>query len=57
MMVTVSSPSEARTPFTNDTASRTQALALLEMLNADLLSHPSATLTLGRWRRRSSPIA
>ncbi|WP_287335736.1 hypothetical protein [Mesorhizobium sp.] len=49
MMVTVSSPSEARTPFTNDTASRTQALALLEMLNADLLSHPSATLTLERW--------
>lgn len=36
-------------PFTNDTASRTQALALLQTLNADLLSHPSATLTLERW--------
>jgi hypothetical protein len=40
---------EAREPFTNDVASRTQALALLETLNADLLSHPSATLTLERW--------
>jgi hypothetical protein len=49
VMATVSSPSEARTPFTNDVASRTQALALLETLNADLLSHPSATLTLERW--------
>jgi hypothetical protein len=49
VMATVSSPSEARTPFTNDIASRTQALALLETLNADLLSHPSATLTLERW--------
>ncbi|MET2831245.1 hypothetical protein [Mesorhizobium shangrilense] len=49
MMVTVGSPSEARTPFTNDTASRIQALALVETLNADLLSHPSATLTLERW--------
>ncbi|WP_353682683.1 hypothetical protein [Mesorhizobium sp.] len=49
MMVAVSSPSEARPPFTNDTASRTQALALLQTLNADLLSHPSATLTLERW--------
>jgi hypothetical protein len=28
---------------------RTQALALLETLNADLLSHDSATLTLERW--------
>jgi len=49
VMATVSSPTEARTPFTNDVASRTQALALLETLNADLLSHPSATLTLERW--------
>jgi chorismate-pyruvate lyase len=29
--------------------SRTQALAELQALNADLLSHPSATLTLERW--------
>jgi hypothetical protein len=28
---------------------RTKALALLQTLNADLLSHPSATLTLERW--------
>lgn len=28
---------------------RTQALALLQTLNADLLSHDSATLTLERW--------
>ncbi|MFG1430861.1 hypothetical protein V5F44_03750 [Xanthobacter sp. V2C-8] len=28
---------------------RLAALALLESLNADLLSHPSATLTLDRW--------
>ncbi|QAU25397.1 hypothetical protein EO087_05730 [Dyella sp. M7H15-1] len=29
--------------------SRTQALAELQTLNAELLSHPSATLTLERW--------
>ena len=28
---------------------RTEALALLQTLNADLLSHPSATLTLEHW--------
>ncbi|WP_237561550.1 hypothetical protein [Frateuria defendens] len=32
-----------------DFASRVEALALLETLNADLLSHDSATLTLERW--------
>lgn len=31
---------------------RTRALALLQTLNADLLSHPSATLTLERWCAR-----
>lgn len=31
------------------TATRLEALALLETLNADLLSHDSATLTLDRW--------
>jgi hypothetical protein len=30
-------------------AVRVEALALLQTLNADLLSHDSATLTLGRW--------
>jgi hypothetical protein len=49
MAATVSASAEAREPFSNDVASRTQALALLETLNADLLSHASATLTLERW--------
>lgn len=40
---------DAREPFADDVTSRTQALALLETFNADLLSHPSATLTLERW--------
>jgi hypothetical protein len=40
---------QAREPWSDDVASRTQALALLQSLNADLLSHPSATLTLERW--------
>lgn len=33
----------------DDAASRLAALALIEALNADLLSHDSATLTLERW--------
>lgn len=49
MAAAVSAGAQAREPFTDDVASRTQALALLETLNADLLSHPSATLTLERW--------
>lgn len=37
-------------PAWPDTAlARTEALALLQTLNADLLSHDSATLTLERW--------
>jgi len=48
------SPLHARepqaTPAWPDTAtSRLEALALLQSLNAELLSHPSATLTLERW--------
>ena len=46
------SPVVAREPVPSwlDTPlSRTQALAELQTLNADLLSHPSATLTLERW--------
>lgn len=45
-------PATAREPAPNwpDTPlARTQALAELQTLNADLLSHPSATLTLERW--------
>jgi len=35
--------------WTNDFTARVEALALLQTLNADLLSHDSATLTLDRW--------
>jgi len=40
---------ESSPSWPNTTLSRTQALAELQTLNADLLSHPSATLTLERW--------
>ncbi|MFC5436401.1 hypothetical protein ACFPME_07515 [Rhodanobacter umsongensis] len=41
---------DAAVPSWPDTPlGRTQALALLQTLNADLLSHDSATLTLERW--------
>jgi hypothetical protein len=36
-------------PWPDDFVARLEALALLESLNADLLSHDSATLTLERW--------
>lgn len=36
-------------PWQDGFISRLEALALLETLNADLLSHNSATLTLDRW--------
>ena len=35
--------------WSNDFTARVEALALLQTLNADLLSHDSATLTLDRW--------
>ena len=37
------------TPWPDSFVSRLTALALLQTLNADLLSHDSATLTLERW--------
>ena len=37
-------------PWQDSFTARLEALALLESLNADLLSHDSATLTLDRWR-------
>ena len=37
------------TPWPDSLVSRLTALALLQTLNADLLSHDSATLTLERW--------
>ena len=39
-------------PWPDDFTSRLEALALLQTLNADLLSHDSATLTLDRWCER-----
>jgi chorismate-pyruvate lyase len=35
--------------WSNDFVARVEALALLQTLNAELLSHDSATLTLDRW--------
>lgn len=50
---------EVQPPVWPDTAlARTGALALLQTLNAELLSHDSATLTLDGWcaRRRLAPV-
>jgi hypothetical protein len=44
--------------WTNDFVGRVEALAVLQTLNAELLSHDSATLTLDRWcdaHRLASP--
>ena len=44
--------------WSNDFLARVEALALLQTLNADLLGHDSATLTLDRWcdaHRLASP--
>lgn len=52
LTLTCASPLVAREPspsWPDTPLSRTQALAELETLNAQLLSHPSATLTLERW--------
>jgi chorismate-pyruvate lyase len=38
-----------RAPWSNDFTARVEALAVLATLNAELLSHDSATLTLDRW--------
>ncbi len=42
-------PAAAAPPWSDSFTTRLAALALLETLNADLLSHDSATLTLDRW--------
>jgi chorismate-pyruvate lyase len=45
-------------PWRDDFTARLEALALLQTLNSDLLSHDSATLTLDRWcasHQRSTP--
>jgi hypothetical protein len=40
---------EPHAAWANDFMARVEALAVLQTLNADLLSHDSATLTLDRW--------
>ena len=48
--VVCAAESAAQPPsWTNSFLGRVEALALLQTLNADLLSHDSATLTLERW--------
>jgi chorismate-pyruvate lyase len=42
-------PAERIPAWANDFTARLEALAVLQTLNADLLSHDSATLTLDRW--------
>jgi len=52
MLLCASTPGRAAsapTPWTRSFVTRVEALAVLQSLNADLLSHDSATLTLGRW--------
>lgn len=51
-------PAAARHDWPDSFVARVEALALLQTLNADLLSHDSATLTLERWcdsHRLASP--
>src|SRR6185312_949435 len=48
-LVAVSSAGAADAPWRDSPATRLEALALLQTLNADLLSNDSATLTLDRW--------
>jgi hypothetical protein len=49
MALTVAPVASARGGWPDTPLARTQALAELQTLNAELLSHPSATLTLERW--------
>jgi hypothetical protein len=48
MVGRAASPAQPLT-WTSSFVTRVEALAILQSLNADLLSHDSATLTLGRW--------
>lgn len=45
----IAGAAHAQTVWPGDFVSRLEALALLQSLNADLLSHDSATATLTRW--------
>jgi hypothetical protein len=49
LMMTASASATEPAPWPDSFAGRLEALALLETLNADLLSHDSATLTIERW--------
>ena len=49
MLQTASGLAAEPAPWPDDFVGRLEALALIESLNADLLSHDSATLTLERW--------
>src|SRR6201999_3275145 len=48
-VLTFAGAAEAAQPWQDSFETRLAALALLQSLNADLLSHDSATLTLDRW--------
>ena len=49
LLMTASASAAEPASWPNNFGGRLEALALLETLNADLLSHDSATLTLERW--------
>ena len=49
LLTTAISSTAEPTPWPDNLVGRLQALALIESLNADLLAHDSATLTIERW--------
>lgn len=49
ILLILAGAAETAPPWRDSYTARLEALALLESLNADLLSHDSATLTLDRW--------
>lgn len=49
VFLSLGTAAHAAAPWPDTRAARTEALAILQTLNADLLSHDSATLTLDQW--------
>jgi hypothetical protein len=49
MLSTAIASAAERAPWPDSLVGRLEALALIESLNADLLAHDSATLTIERW--------
>jgi hypothetical protein len=49
LLTTVLTSAAEPTPWPDSLVGRLEALALIESLNADLLAHDSATLTIERW--------